>query len=247
MASGVALQALLLMLCVHLDVHGGITLIMCVWDRERDGLTLPLLISCLSVSLLQSYCSSLSHSHTLCCLLVRELGRIGVCQLRLVSVSSSSGYVSGRGSEGLAVCSVVWFAENTLSRCCLSPRLWLLFPLSKLRDSNWASHELQASRLVFRKRGVLWWKGGETGACVLLQPLRAGRLCFPIKDQASCPSSHTSILCYGEAYRPVKPVILNSFLFPVKPFLSVWMALSSLKFQQMSCLGYFKMLLKWLL
>lgn len=64
-----------------------------------------------------------------------------------------------------------------------------------------------------------------------------GHLCFSIKDQACCPLTPTVMV------KLVKPVIPNGFSFPIKPFLAVRMALSCLKFQQMDCWGYFKILL----
>lgn len=68
------------MLCVHTEITlACLCVFVCgvfVWDRESlSEYWFPP-----SLSLPQPYCSPLPDSHTLCCLLVRELGCLGVCQ-----------------------------------------------------------------------------------------------------------------------------------------------------------------------
>lgn len=96
--SCVALQCLLLMLSVCTCT---VASHLCVYVRERESARIDFVS--LSLSLLQPYCSSLSDLHTLCRLLVRKLGCLGVCQLSAVVASHSclcilsSSYISDRG------------------------------------------------------------------------------------------------------------------------------------------------------
>lgn len=123
-----------------------------VWERERKRqcVSLLVLISCLSLSFSSPYCSLLSDLQYTMLSACKGI-RMSLCLWASAVVASHSCTsclcIWAPVTLATAVCCIVWFTENALSRCCLPPSLWLLFPLAKLRDSN--SLGLQASRLVF--------------------------------------------------------------------------------------------------
>lgn len=169
------------MLCVHSEITlACLCVFVCgvfVWDRESlSEYWFPP-----SLSLPQPYCSSLPDSHTLCCLLVRELDCLGVCQAPTVLT--------------LHLCLCIWapvtlataflFLKQLSESLRVSLRVCVFSSLCPNYEipRNPASLRLSTSQLVSSMHGVLW-KGRELEIFVF----------SPIKDQASSLSAHPGIL-----------------------------------------------------
>lgn len=90
-----------------------------------------------------------------------------------------------------------------------------------------ASHQQTGVQEAWRTLGEGWRNWGlysELSGYVPVQPLRAGRLCFsiirlPVRHHTLAFSLLTSTVMVKPIL--VKPVTLNGFSFPVKPFLAV--------------------------
>lgn len=169
------------MLCVHSEITlACLCVFVCgvfVWDRESlSEYWFPP-----SLSLPQPYCSSLPDSHTLCCLLVRELGCLGVCQAPTVVT--------------LHLCLCIW-APVTLATAFLflkqlseSLRVSLRVCVFSSLCPNYETPETQPPWGFLPANWcpvcmVYFWKGRELEIFVF----------SPIKDQASSLSAHPGIL-----------------------------------------------------
>lgn len=252
---------LLLMLCVCLYVHSAITLVCicgCVCEKEREEtVCVSARIDFLSLSLSSPAIVFFTVwlAYTLCWMLVRELGCLAVCQL---------------SSRGFALCVFelqlhkrpCFFVKPLSASWCDSLRIQCLgvvfHPvcdfsslLSKLRGSNSASCGLWCPvRIAYFGWRVENLELVQLTVCLCSSPAFKGWSSLFSNQRSGFLSViilPADMHCHGETYRLVKPVILDGFSLPVKPFSAVWMALSSLKFKKMGCLGYFKIQQKWLL